>query len=199
MSTRKAATAWLFEQLVAGAVLAREILARGRELGHSERTLKRAKATLGVVSRKARTANGEWIWALALFEEVVPHHGHRSETREDSDQLNRRGGVELRVVEECQREADATPGARCSDLEGHSDREPTPSLSPRPCPNCRRPTDDRGRCWECLDWICACGRLTGSNLISMCWLCQCEEERHSRPESPAPARGRVGYDTPAPE
>jgi len=41
------------------------------------------------------------------------------------------------------------------------------------CGGCRRPCDERGRCWWCNEWACwCCGGLTGSALISMCAKCQ---------------------------
>lgn len=48
----------------------------------------------------------------------------------------------------------------------------------RPCPECKSPTDDYGRCLKCGDWLCTwCGRLTGSFLISQCQACVVELER----------------------
>lgn len=45
----------------------------------------------------------------------------------------------------------------------------------RPCPECKSPTDDYGRCLECGDWLCRwCGRATGSFLISQCQACVVE-------------------------
>jgi hypothetical protein len=40
------------------------------------------------------------------------------------------------------------------------------------CPKCKKPTDHLRRCWPCEDWVCACGKLTGSCLISRCLRCQ---------------------------
>jgi hypothetical protein len=44
-----------------------------------------------------------------------------------------------------------------------------------PCPKCGSPTDDCRRCWRCFDWICLCGKLTGSALYSTCPQCALEE------------------------
>jgi hypothetical protein len=48
---------------------------------------------------------------------------------------------------------------------------PTPRAECVPCAKCANPTDVYGRCWVCVDWVCGCGRLTGSVLISTCNQC----------------------------
>ena len=48
------------------------------------------------------------------------------------------------------------------------------------CPKCGKPTDERGRCWACKDWVCACGKCTGSPLISVCMRCQLDGEEAER-------------------
>lgn len=60
-SAREEAAAFLREQLDAGPVAARAILARARDAGISERTLKRAKKQIGAVSEKGEDG---WSWVL---------------------------------------------------------------------------------------------------------------------------------------
>jgi hypothetical protein len=56
-----AATAWLKETLARGPVRASKILTAAAELGHSRRTVERAKKELGIVSEK--TGQREWTWS----------------------------------------------------------------------------------------------------------------------------------------
>lgn len=55
---------FLESELDCGAVSAKEIIKRGREAGHSERTLKRAKGKLKVESRKLGH-DGGWVWEIS--------------------------------------------------------------------------------------------------------------------------------------
>lgn len=48
------------------------------------------------------------------------------------------------------------------------------------CPKCSRPLDHLGRCFWCEEWLCRCGRLTGSCLISVCYACQRAEETREK-------------------
>jgi hypothetical protein len=57
------AMAWLQQMLSEGPVDSTTVLARGAEEHFAERTLKRAKALLGVVSR--RQPGGEWAWEMS--------------------------------------------------------------------------------------------------------------------------------------
>jgi hypothetical protein len=46
------------------------------------------------------------------------------------------------------------------------------------CPGCRRPTDEKGRCWHCHDRQCeTCGKPTGSAFISRCICCDLTSTR----------------------
>lgn len=57
-----------------------------------------------------------------------------------------------------------------------------------PCPNCRRPTDAKSRCWKCHERRCErCGLATGSAFIRMCIACGKAEgdERVSVPDGPS--------------
>jgi hypothetical protein len=52
------------------------------------------------------------------------------------------------------------------------------ALLRRACPTCRRPLDERQRCWPCRDRLCErCGRLTGTPFISLCLACEAESRR----------------------
>lgn len=56
---------WLRSMLASGPAPARDLLAKCKEIGVSERTLRRAKVALDVVSqRDAFGAQGSWSWAL---------------------------------------------------------------------------------------------------------------------------------------
>jgi hypothetical protein len=48
------------------------------------------------------------------------------------------------------------------------------------CQICRRPLDDKGRCWTCFYRVCetGCGRQTGSAFIALCLQCQADSLRH---------------------
>ncbi|HEY1187150.1 MAG TPA: hypothetical protein VGE74_05800 [Gemmata sp.] len=59
---------------------------------------------------------------------------------------------------------------------GAQQRQKNPTPTPKPCPTCKVPLDPRGRCWGCKEWVCGCGRFTGSCLISVCLTCQCQAE-----------------------
>jgi hypothetical protein len=51
---------------------------------------------------------------------------------------------------------------------------------PKNCKKCGRVLDAAGRCFWCQEWVCACGRFTGSSLISMCQVCQLALETHEQ-------------------
>jgi hypothetical protein len=57
--------------LASGPVPAKRVYAEGREAGHSERTIKRAKKYLGVVASK-EGMKGPWFWALPSKEAKTP-------------------------------------------------------------------------------------------------------------------------------
>ena len=80
-----AAAEWLRGELAEGAAAASVLTVRARAAGHSERTLKRAKAALGVEAEKSGFRGG-WLWALpreggqvCQVEEVGPLRAKRSE------------------------------------------------------------------------------------------------------------------------
>jgi hypothetical protein len=54
---------------------------------------------------------------------------------------------------------------------------PTPApVAEGGCPHCHQPLAPKDICWACQDRLCErCGRLTGSDLISVCWLCEVKE------------------------
>lgn len=46
------------------------------------------------------------------------------------------------------------------------------------CPKCKRPTDEKRRCWHCCDRPCVgCDRATGSAFLSLCDSCGLLEGR----------------------
>lgn len=50
-------------------------------------------------------------------------------------------------------------------------------LTAPPCPSCKRRTDENRICWKCQNRPCrACGKLTGSALLSLCNQCPDEGE-----------------------
>jgi hypothetical protein len=55
---------FLRQELGRGRVAVKRVLENARLLTISERTLKRAKARLGVISRKGDTENGAWSWEI---------------------------------------------------------------------------------------------------------------------------------------
>lgn len=57
------AKAFLLKVLAGGPIPARQIFAEARDAGHAERTLKRAKADLGIESTKGEMS-GKWAWSL---------------------------------------------------------------------------------------------------------------------------------------
>ncbi len=46
------------------------------------------------------------------------------------------------------------------------------------CATCKSPLTKARECLKCLEYVCECGRLTGSLFISMCWFCQLATERN---------------------
>ena len=60
---KEAAAEWLSGMLINGPVTAKELKFEAAAAGMSWRTVERAKAQLGVRSRK-REFQGEWVWEL---------------------------------------------------------------------------------------------------------------------------------------
>ncbi len=70
----------------------------------------------------------------------------------------------------------------------------------QPCPNCKRPTDAKGRCWKCHERRCElCGSPTASAFIALCIPCAKEYTGSEEPgmlpslpdgpgEAPQPAK-----------
>ncbi len=57
--------------------------------------------------------------------------------------------------------------------------------SPKVCPNCGNPLNDKLICWTCCDRLCLdCGQMTGSAFINTCWPCSFAREN-------APAENEV--------
>ena len=72
------AKGFLLEALKNGPVNAADIFRRGKAAGHSERTLKRAKGELCIVSTRTGGSgahgSGEWVWSLSVL--TVPSGAH---------------------------------------------------------------------------------------------------------------------------
>ena len=68
-SAQEEAAEWLQAVLSNGPVPAKDIQRQARETGHSDRTLKRAKNKLGVISEQDRDENriGGWTWRLPPY------------------------------------------------------------------------------------------------------------------------------------
>jgi hypothetical protein len=50
------------------------------------------------------------------------------------------------------------------------------------CPDCRRPVDDKRRCWHCNRRACSrCGRNTSSAFIELCILCDFADKTDEPP------------------
>jgi hypothetical protein len=63
------------------------------------------------------------------------------------------------------------PAAAGPDVSGARDPGPTPV-----CPGCKRPLDQKGRCWRCSYRLCSrCGQDTGSAFIELCIRCGLQE------------------------
>ncbi|MFG0286045.1 MAG: AAA family ATPase [Phycisphaerales bacterium JB039] len=80
-STLELATMWLASALADGPRSAREIEEDAREVGISAGTLRRAKAGLGVCSRKG-VGTGAWQWSLPARTSVVVDQGAESQGSE---------------------------------------------------------------------------------------------------------------------
>jgi hypothetical protein len=63
-SAKREAKEFLQEALREGPALQQEVMADAKANGISRATLRRAKEDLNVLSYKARTANGGWMWEL---------------------------------------------------------------------------------------------------------------------------------------
>jgi hypothetical protein len=68
---RDDAAGWLTDQLADGPRMVRDIERESREAGHALGTLRRAKAALGVVSRKP-AFGGPWEWSLPIEDAHTP-------------------------------------------------------------------------------------------------------------------------------
>ncbi len=78
-----AAIDFLETELAGGEVLARGVLKQARQAGVSERTLRRAKQSLGVISRKCNFKGG-WVWEL-LESKIQPSEGCQPPRQPSSD------------------------------------------------------------------------------------------------------------------
>lgn len=67
---------FLRETLADGPVLYNTLIKLARNAGIAERTLKRAKASLRVESKKAKTQDGQWTWQLPRPRETPPAGDH---------------------------------------------------------------------------------------------------------------------------
>ena len=75
-TARGGAKEWLFEYLKGGMQLAAAVMAEGKAVGFSERTLKRAKGDLNIESIK--DSSGPWYWKLP---DDVPRSGNNPEPK----------------------------------------------------------------------------------------------------------------------
>lgn len=82
-ATNNPAVGWLAKYLADGHKSSSDLLDEANEAGLSEGQVKRAKATLNVVSRKSSTANGGWI---SYLPEHVPDPQPRSKRNEEPRQ-----------------------------------------------------------------------------------------------------------------
>lgn len=66
ISQQEAAVTFLLALLQSEPLPAEQVLEQARLNGHSERTIKRAKTTLGINSVKKATSGGSWFWSLPV-------------------------------------------------------------------------------------------------------------------------------------
>src|SRR5262245_40101140 len=79
----------------------------------------------------------------------------------------------------------ASKGIMTPDLHRQLAAQKSVLLALLACPTCRRPLDDKGRCWKCCNRACAagCGRQSGSAFLALCLQCEagCETEEKVLP------------------
>jgi hypothetical protein len=119
---------WLKDTLIAGSLEQQEVRKRAEAVGIAYRTLRRAKDSLGVRSRKGAMA-GAWIWCLPEDAQTDAHTKTWTPSSEmdhfEEGQSTKEANISLLDIEEGQKSSYGHLGEHLGHLRTRSARRPT--------------------------------------------------------------------------